>query len=135
MGLFFETFIMRVHNTTILFFAVVLTNCCLAGLIKGGGHNLIVLEDIPELEHVSVIEEELGSSFESKQYEESEVQFYLNLAKRFIDDLPKNLKVRFENASENVQQLVNDLEDWKNGRKGIMSTSDIVDMDVQKRFV
>ena len=120
---------MRVHNTTILFFVLALTNCCLAGLIKGG-HNLIVLEDIPELEHVNVIEEELGSSFESKQYEESEVQFYLNLAKTFIDDLPKNLKARYENASENVQQLVNDLEDWKNGRKGIMSASDIVDMDV-----
>ena len=85
---------------------------------------MIVLEDIPELGHVDVIEEELGSSFESKQYEENEVQFYLNLARTFIDDLPKNLRARYENASENVQQLVNDLEDWKNAKKEILFASD-----------
>ena len=114
---------MRVHNTIILFFVLVLTNCCSAGLVRGG-HNLIVLEDIPELGHVDLIEEELGSSFESKQYEENEVQFYLNLARTFIDDLPKNLRARYENASENVQQLVNDLEDWKNAKKEILFASD-----------
>ena len=101
---------MRVH-TTISIYVV-----CIALILSfqtGCKAGLAILEDIPELNHVDVVdydnEVELGSGNESKHFSPTEIQYYLRLAEKVKETLPKDLKSKFDNIDSNLQKLVNEL--------------------------
>merc|ERR1712025_411809 len=115
MGTLTLTFKMRVHKISSISIFVV----CLALVLSfqtGCKAGLAILEDIPELSHVDVVdyenEVELGSGSESKHYSPTEIQYYLKLAEKIKDSFPKDLKARFENIDSNLQKLVNELVEF-----------------------